>query len=80
VSCCFDMCVIGTDDSQSVASIRGIRAMALQGVFREKFELEAAAAKKTGDRTAWIIGIGTSASAAVPLFAQGGGSGVDRSV
>ena len=55
---------------QSVANVRGIRAMALDGTFRKEFMRDAVAAKATGTRTGWFVAIGLAASAALPLFAQ----------
>lgn len=56
---------------QSIANIRGIRAMALDSTFRDKFQTDAVSAKGIGQRDAWVIAIGAAMSAALPLFVQG---------
>ncbi len=60
----------GADD-QSISNIRGIRVMALDVTFRERFQEDAKAAKQTGRRAAWVVAVGTGATAGLPLFAQG---------
>jgi len=45
--------------------------MALDGAFRENFQQDTIAAKKSGRGSAWIMAIGMGASAGLPLFAQG---------
>ena len=45
--------------------------MALDGVFLEKFKQEAEDALQSGYIRAWVVALGTAASAALPLFAQG---------
>ena len=63
--------LVETDDEQSISNIREIRAMALDGTFRDQFVTDAAHARKTGKRVAWVVAIGLAATAGVPLFAQG---------
>ncbi|ORY32221.1 P-loop containing nucleoside triphosphate hydrolase protein [Naematelia encephala] len=55
---------------ESISNIRGIRAMALDSVFREKFEADAAAALKNGNRSSWIVAIGIGTVIGLPLLAQ----------
>ena len=45
--------------------------MALDSTFREKFTSELTAAKRSGQMAAWVVAIGTGASAGLILFAQG---------
>lgn len=59
------------DLPQSIANIRGIRAMALDSTFRDKFQTDAASAKYLGSRDAWVIATGAAMSAGIPLFIQG---------
>jgi ATP-binding cassette subfamily B (MDR/TAP) protein 1 len=59
------------DPRQSVANVRGIRSMALEGTFREKFLAEAIATEKTGKNAGYFLAIGTAAIAAIPLWAMG---------
>lgn len=56
---------------QSVANVRGIRAMALDGAFEKRFEEDASNAKKTGNRSAWAMAMGGAIAGGLPLFAQG---------
>ena len=46
--------------------------MALDGAFRDSFQSNAEAAKRSGRMTAWIVAIGMGASAGLGLFSQGG--------
>ncbi|KAK8869976.1 hypothetical protein IAR55_000546 [Kwoniella newhampshirensis] len=55
---------------ESIANVRGIRAMTLDSAFLERFDNEAREAEKVGKRSAWILAIGSSFSAGLPLFAQ----------
>ncbi|WRT66924.1 uncharacterized protein IL334_003889 [Kwoniella shivajii] len=55
---------------ESIANIRGIRAMTLDSAFRAKFQQDAIQAKQLGDKTAWTIAMGGAVAAAIPLFAQ----------
>lgn len=58
-------------DDQSVANVRGIRAMALGSTFLDKFRSEAQSAKSLGQRDAWGVALGAAMSAGLPLFIQG---------
>jgi len=58
-------------DDQSVANVRGIRAMALGSTFLDKFRSEAQSAKALGQRDAWGVALGAAMSAGLPLFIQG---------
>ncbi|KIR76978.1 ATP-binding cassette, subfamily B (MDR/TAP), member 1 [Cryptococcus gattii EJB2] len=55
---------------ESVANVRGIRAMALDGAFEKRFEEDANNAKKTGNRSAWAMAMGGAIAGGLPLFAQ----------
>ncbi|KAE8538153.1 hypothetical protein D1P53_006220 [Cryptococcus gattii VGV] len=55
---------------ESVANVRGIRAMALDGAFEKRFEEDASNAKKTGNRSAWAMAMGGAIAGGLPLFAQ----------
>lgn len=57
---------------QSVANVRGIRAMALDSAFEKRFEEDASNARKTGNRSAWAMAMGGAIGGGLPLFAQGG--------
>ena len=57
-------------DDQSVANVRGIRAMALGSTFLDKFRSEAQSAKALGQRDAWGVALGAAMSAGLPLFIQ----------
>lgn len=57
-------------DCQSVSNIRGIRAMALESTFRDKFAIEASAAQRTGKMAAFYVGVGIAVSACMPLVAM----------
>ncbi|WVN89031.1 uncharacterized protein L203_104247 [Cryptococcus depauperatus CBS 7841] len=61
---------IGKAFYESVANIRGIRAMALDGAFHKRFVTNVKMAKRIGDRSAWAIAIGGSVAGGLPLFAQ----------
>lgn len=54
-----------------MANVRGIRAMALQSTFREKFEMEARDAENTGRKVGWFVAVGFGMSSAIPLVAVG---------
>lgn len=56
---------------QSIQNVRGIRAMALDVTFRERFDGDASMAEKHGKRAAWIVALGGGCTAAIPLLAQG---------
>ena len=56
---------------QSVANVRGIRAMALEGTFSARFDTDAAAALQSGKNAGWAIAVGVGFIAGIPLFAQG---------
>ncbi|ODN99237.1 hypothetical protein I350_07396 [Cryptococcus amylolentus CBS 6273] len=55
---------------ESVANVRGIRAMALDGAFEDRFATDAKAAKSVGKRSAWNMAIGGAIGGCLPLFAQ----------
>ncbi|WWD10364.1 hypothetical protein V865_008499 [Kwoniella europaea PYCC6329] len=55
---------------ESIANIRGIRAMALDSAFQAKFQQDAIKAKQLGDKTAWTLAMGGAVASALPLFAQ----------
>ncbi|EIW69536.1 hypothetical protein TREMEDRAFT_39110 [Tremella mesenterica DSM 1558] len=55
---------------ESIANIRGIRSMTLEGVFREKFEIDSATARRGGRHDAWLVAIGTGATGGMILFCQ----------
>lgn len=55
---------------ESVANIRGIRAMGLETSFRDKFTEHAEDARKSGQDAAWLNGIGLGVAVAIPIFAQ----------
>ncbi|WVF72422.1 hypothetical protein IAT40_007237 [Kwoniella sp. CBS 6097] len=61
---------VGRTFYESISNIRGIRAMALDGVIQEKFEQDARDAKKLGKRAGWVIAVGGAVVAGLPLFAQ----------
>ncbi|OCF35279.1 ATP-binding cassette, subfamily B (MDR/TAP), member 1 [Kwoniella heveanensis BCC8398] len=61
---------VGRTFYESISNIRGIRAMALDGVFLEKFEQDAKEAKRLGKRAGWVIAVGGAVVAGLPLFAQ----------
>ncbi|WVQ71433.1 hypothetical protein IAR50_000970 [Cryptococcus sp. DSM 104548] len=55
---------------ESVANVRGIRAMALNDAFEDRFAKNAKAAKAAGKRSAWNMAIGGAIGGCLPLFAQ----------
>ncbi|KAL1411210.1 ATP-dependent permease [Vanrija albida] len=55
---------------ESVANIRGIRAMGLESSFHTKFTEHADDARKSGQDAAWLNGIGLGVAVAIPIFAQ----------
>lgn len=57
--------------SQTVANIRGIRAMALNGVFREKFDANAAETRKIGYKGAFVMSVGGGLTQGLPILSQG---------
>jgi ABC-type bacteriocin/lantibiotic exporter with double-glycine peptidase domain len=50
--------------------VRGIRAMALEQSFTQRFAAESAEARRHAQRAIWTTAIGTSINMAMPLFAQ----------
>ena len=56
---------------QSIANIRGIRAMALDGIFRERFDRDAALARRGARRDAWRVAVGAGMSGGMMMFCQG---------
>ncbi|WVQ78127.1 hypothetical protein IAT38_000208 [Cryptococcus sp. DSM 104549] len=55
---------------ESVANVRGIRAMAFDNAFKERFEVGAKSARKMGKNSGWVIAIGGCVAGGLPLFAQ----------
>ncbi|GMK57918.1 hypothetical protein CspeluHIS016_0407520 [Cutaneotrichosporon spelunceum] len=55
---------------EAVANVRGIRAMALEQSFTQRFMAEAAEARRHAQRAIWTTAIGTSVNNAMPLLAQ----------
>nr|XP_018264066.1 ATP-binding cassette, subfamily B (MDR/TAP), member 1 [Kwoniella dejecticola CBS 10117]OBR86224.1 ATP-binding cassette, subfamily B (MDR/TAP), member 1 [Kwoniella dejecticola CBS 10117] len=55
---------------ESISNIRGIRAMALDSAFQEKFDKDAINAKRLGDRAAWGAAVGGAIASGITLFAQ----------
>ncbi|WWD15747.1 hypothetical protein CI109_100169 [Kwoniella shandongensis] len=62
--------VVGRVFYESIANVRGIRAMALDSAFLERFERDATAASRIGKRAAWFFAFGNAISSCLPLFAQ----------
>ncbi|WVR05015.1 hypothetical protein IAU60_002027 [Kwoniella sp. DSM 27419] len=61
---------VGRAFYESIANVRGIRAMALDSAFLEKFSTDARRAKVLGYRAAWFIAMSGGVSGGLPLFAQ----------
>ncbi|TXT04212.1 uncharacterized protein COLE_07909 [Cutaneotrichosporon oleaginosum] len=55
---------------EAVANVRGIRAMALEQSFTQRFAAESAEARRHAQRAIWTTAIGTSINMSMPLFAQ----------
>lgn len=55
---------------EGIANVRSIRALAFEEHFKADYEESLTAARKTGDISAWVKGIGTGASLGLVYFAQ----------
>lgn len=55
---------------ETLANVRGIRGMALEDCFRERFAAEAAECRTTGLHAGLVVSVAQAAGAAMPLCAQ----------
>ncbi|BEI86575.1 hypothetical protein CcaverHIS002_0608620 [Cutaneotrichosporon cavernicola] len=55
---------------EAVANVRGIRAMALEQSFTQRFMSESAEARTHAQRAIWSTALGSAFNCAMPLFAQ----------